>query len=96
MLFRSYSHQQALSQCEGYLTAQPKFTPHAYSNTAAAAKYIAQEGEPHQAAIASRKCAAMYGPVSYTHLSSPGGTIGAELEKQEAGEKIGAGTGSIT
>ena len=56
-----YSHQQALSQCEGYLTAQPKFTPHAYSNTAAAAKYIAQEGEPHQAAIASRKCAAMYG-----------------------------------
>lgn len=56
-----YSHQQALSQCEAYFSMHPQFTPQAYSNTAAAAKYIAQDGGSGQAAIASRKCAAMYG-----------------------------------
>lgn len=56
-----YSHQQALSQCEGYFNHHRQLTARAYSNTAAAAKFIAHEGQPHMAAIASRKCAEMYG-----------------------------------
>lgn len=56
-----YSHQQALSQCEGYFAGHPQFHAKEYSNTAAAAQYIAKHGKPYQAAIASRKCAAVYG-----------------------------------
>lgn len=60
-LVEVYSHPQALSQCEAYLNAHPRLKPKTYSNTAAAAKYIAAAGTNSQAAIASRKCAAMYG-----------------------------------
>ncbi|MCI8624402.1 MAG: prephenate dehydratase [Provencibacterium sp.] len=56
-----YSHEQGLRQCAGYLRAHPGWQAQAVSNTAAAAKAVAESGDPHAAAIASRACAGLYG-----------------------------------
>ena len=58
---RVYSHQQALSQCEEYLNAHRQWEQIPYSNTALAAKKVAQEKDPSQAAVASVYAAREYG-----------------------------------
>ena len=55
-----YSHEQALSQCAGYLKTLGVKTI-ACENTAEAASRVAQSGRADVAAIAARPCAALYG-----------------------------------
>lgn len=54
------SHPQALGQCRHYLRALD-IIPVAYADTAAAAAYVAQNDDPHAAAIAPPLAAQMYG-----------------------------------
>ena len=54
------SHQQALSQCEGYIAGLKGVKATAYPNTAKAAEFVKSAGEGF-AAIANRDCAALYG-----------------------------------
>lgn len=56
-----YSHEQGLLQCGEYLKAHPEWAQTALRNTAAAAKFVTQQGDPGKAAIGSRRCAALYG-----------------------------------
>lgn len=56
-----YSHEQALHQCSDFFKAHPQLCAHPYSNTAASAKFVAEQGDPTLAAIGSRECAQMYG-----------------------------------
>lgn len=56
-----YSHSQALSQCKVFLDQYPQWEIKEYSNTAAAAKKIMEDGERSQAAIASKYAAELYG-----------------------------------
>ncbi len=58
---RVYSHQQALSQCEEYLDAHREWRLIPYDNTAGAAQKVAEEGDRHQAAVASRFAAECFG-----------------------------------
>jgi chorismate mutase/prephenate dehydratase len=55
-----YSHDQALSQCAGYLKSLGVKVV-ACENTAEAARLVAESGRTDVAAIASRSCAALYG-----------------------------------
>ncbi len=54
------SHSQALSQCADYIKNHG-FAQIQYENTALAAKYVAEKGDPSLAAIASRESAEIYG-----------------------------------
>lgn len=56
-----FSHEQALSQCEGFLHTlrDVKLTP--VENTAVAARMVAESPRTDVAAVASRKCAELYG-----------------------------------
>ncbi len=56
-----YSHQQALSQCEEFLDQHREWQTIPYDNTARAAKKIAEDGDPSQAAIASRFAGEVFG-----------------------------------
>lgn len=56
-----YSHPQALNQCQEYFTAHPQYCCHEYSNTAAAAQYVAQQKDVSLASVSSMKCAQLYG-----------------------------------
>lgn len=56
-----YSHPQALMQCGRYLEEHRDWEKHSMINTAAAAKKVRQDGAVHQAAIASRLTADIYG-----------------------------------
>ena len=56
-----YSHPQGLAQCSIYLNDHPQYTGIEYDSTAAAARKVAAEGDPAQAAIASRRAAKEYG-----------------------------------
>ena len=51
-----YSHPQALSQCSDFLDARSLHS-HDYSNTATAAKMVAESGDKTIAAICSEDCA---------------------------------------
>ena len=55
-----YSHQQAIAQSETFLK-QFHLPATAMPNTAMAAKFVAESGDPSQAAIASAETAALYG-----------------------------------
>ena len=55
------SHPQALSQCEGYLDEHGIAIRTPYSNTALAAKLVAELGKGHVAAIGSVQAAGLYG-----------------------------------
>lgn len=55
-----YSHQQAISQCRGFLESLPNVTVHVCENTAAAAKLVAESGRTDTAALSSRACAELY------------------------------------
>lgn len=55
-----YSHHQGLSQCAEYIAAH-HLEPRQYSNTAAAAKMVAEAGDPTACVICSRRAAELYG-----------------------------------
>lgn len=55
-----YSHEQGLRQCAPYLKSHPAWARIPLPNTAAAAKYVSGSGKPW-AAIASERCANLYG-----------------------------------
>ena len=55
------SHEQAISQCAGFLRGYPHIKVTAVENTAAAAKMVAESGRKDMAALSSRSCAELYG-----------------------------------
>ena len=55
-----FSHEQALSQCRDYLRDNG-MEPHKFSDTAAAAAWVAEHGAAHQAAICPAFAADIYG-----------------------------------
>lgn len=57
---RFLSHPIALMQCTRFLSARPEAEAVAVYDTAGAAKQIAADGDPRQAAIASRRAATRY------------------------------------
>ena len=57
---RVLSHEQALGQCTNYLKKR-KLDKEGYPNTAVAARYVAEQGDPEIAAICSEECAEEYG-----------------------------------
>ena len=56
-----YSHQQAISQCQGFLAGLDGVEVHACDNTAMAARMVAESGRDDVAALSSRSCAELYG-----------------------------------
>ena len=56
-----YSHEQAIGQCSRFLGGLKDVKVVPCGNTAAAAKLVAESGNPHAAAISSHPCAALYG-----------------------------------
>ena len=59
-LQRVLSHEQALSQCRGFLR-QNGLDPQVYADTAGAAQFVAEQKDTAQAAIASRLAGEIYG-----------------------------------
>ncbi len=57
----AYSHPQGLSQCSGFFDEHTDITECSYANTAFAARDIAKWGNKENAAIASKRCADLYG-----------------------------------
>ncbi|MEG6617263.1 prephenate dehydratase domain-containing protein [Peptococcaceae bacterium 1198_IL3148] len=55
------SHEQAIRQCSEFLKAHPQIKVTYFSNTAAAAKYVAAANRHDLAAISSECCAKLYG-----------------------------------
>lgn len=55
------SHPQALGQCEGYLKKLQKAEAVPYFDTAGSARFVAAEGDPSLAAIASTEAGKVYG-----------------------------------
>lgn len=62
-----YSHVQALAQCTQLQEQYRSVKFHEYANTAMAAKFVAEEKNPHYAALASAKCAQLY----HMHVLQP-------------------------
>lgn len=56
-----YSHQQAISQCAGFLSRLPNVNVMAVENTAVAAEMVSSSGRKDVAALSSRSCAQLYG-----------------------------------
>lgn len=56
-----YSHEQGLFQCEQYLNQFPQWRRVAQADTAGSAKMVAQQQDPHKAAICSSRAAELYG-----------------------------------
>lgn len=56
-----YSHPQGLLQCAQFLNSNPQWKPMSVNNTAWGARKIHEDGDIHQAAIASRAAAKLYG-----------------------------------
>ena len=56
-----YSHEQAISQCSGFLSKLPGVNVVAVANTAVAAEMVAKSGRKDVAALSSRSCAQLYG-----------------------------------
>lgn len=56
-----YSHPQGLLQCSGFLKEHPELDQIEFSNTATAAKKVAEDRERSQAAIAAKRAAKEYG-----------------------------------
>ena len=55
-----YSHEQAISQCSGFLNTLAGVKVIPVENTAVAAKMVAQSGRNDVAALSSRSCAELY------------------------------------
>ncbi len=60
------SHPQALGQCQDFIHKH-SFLQHEYANTALAARYVAQRGDPALAAIASAEAAKIFGLKVLSH-----------------------------
>lgn len=60
-LRKVYSHPQALAQCSEFLARMPWCTAEEFGNTALAARQIAEQADPLQAAIASEEAARLAG-----------------------------------
>ncbi len=56
-----YSHEQAISQCAGFLQSLPNVRVTACANTAMAAQLVAESGRTDAAALSSHSCAELYG-----------------------------------
>ena len=56
-----YSHEQAIQQCSAYLSRHKEWHVNVCTNTAAAARMVAESGRRDAAAISSGHCAALYG-----------------------------------
>ena len=56
-----WSHEQAIQQCSGFLGENKQCQVHVCTNTAAAARMVAESGRKDVAAISSARCAALYG-----------------------------------
>ena len=56
-----YSHEQAISQCTGFLSKYPHITVIPVENTAVAANMLSQSERRDIAALSSRSCAELYG-----------------------------------
>ena len=56
-----YSHEQAIQQCSAFLSAHKEWHVNVCTNTAAAARMVAESGRSDAAAISSGHCAALYG-----------------------------------
>lgn len=56
-----YSHAEALSQCQGFLSQYPNIEQVEYSSTAQATSLVAQSQDPGQAAIASQRAGELAG-----------------------------------
>ena len=56
-----YSHEQAISQCAGFLQKLPKVKVTPCANTAVAAKMVAESPDPGTAALSSAACMKLYG-----------------------------------
>ncbi len=55
-----YSHEQAIQQCSAFLSQHKEWHVNVCSNTAAAARMVAESGRKDAAAISSGNCAALY------------------------------------
>ena len=56
-----FSHEQAISQCSGFLRAHPDIKVSVVANTALAAQMVAKSDRDDVAALSSRFCAELYG-----------------------------------
>ncbi|MBQ6395752.1 MAG: chorismate mutase [Atopobiaceae bacterium] len=56
-----YSHQQAISQCSGFLDSLSDVEVHVCDNTAMAARMVAESDRTDIAALSSKSCADLYG-----------------------------------
>ncbi len=91
-----FSHEQGLFQCAPYLKNHPGWKQTALSNTAAAARFVAQSGKPC-AAIGSERCARLYGlNVLARHIAKAQENytrfvvVSPKLELDEGRDKISA------
>lgn len=68
-----YSHEQAIEQCSDFLDTLKDVKITACSNTAYAAKMVAESGRTDVAALSSENCAALYGlQVIDSHVQNKG------------------------
>ena len=56
-----WSHEQAIQQCSDFLSKNKQWQVNVSSNTAAAARMVAESGRKDAAAISSGRCAQLYG-----------------------------------
>ena len=56
-----WSHEQAIQQCSDFLSQNKQWQVNVSSNTAAAARMVAESGRKDAAAISSGRCAQLYG-----------------------------------
>lgn len=56
-----YSHPQGLMQCAPFLNAHPEWQQRSVNNTAVSAKKVKEDGDIHQASIASAAAGKLYG-----------------------------------
>ena len=56
-----YTHEQGFRQCRPFLAQYPKWEHHEMINTALAARYVSEQGDPTKAAVASLRAAELYG-----------------------------------
>ncbi len=56
-----YSHEQGINQCLGLFSQYPNMSPEVFSNTAAAAEFVAHSSDDTLAAISSKETAQLYG-----------------------------------
>ena len=89
------SHPQALSQCEDFLRAHG-YDQLPYANTALAAKYVAEQGDPTVAAIASGESAEKFGlkvlaeGINQSQINTTRFAVLSRAENRNVGKQHGA------